>query len=301
MTTDAPTTTAIAPVDLNNPLDSPRALEKVLLARAADDIEPFLAGTGISTERFIRTVIHTVANSPSILQLNGGSIVMAVLEAARMGLEPVGKYGGAYIVPRKGRAVLEVAYNGFIRMAMREGAIARAHAANVYEGDDFHWQEGTDPKIHHVPTRGAEFGDEARGNITHTYAALWYPDANYDFVVMDTAEVDAVRARSDAYRKNSGPWITDDPEMRRKTAVRRLFKYTPAVYNPALQFALEREDRMEGVTVEPVEPPSPRRKRLLESVGAAEPSVPEAEDVAGASAEEEAAAAATDSEEGLPE
>ena len=277
-----------APVDLNNPLDTPKALEAVLMARAASDIEPFLRGTDVTVDRFIRTVIHVVAQKPDLLRLNGASIVMAVLEAARMGLEPTGKFGGAYIVPRKGQAVLEVAYNGFIKMAMREGAIARAHAANVYTGDHFEWAEGTNPHITHKPTRGAAFEDEARGNITHTYAVAWYPDGNYDFVVMETAEVDAIRQRSEAFKHGSGPWITDDGEMRRKTSVRRLFKYIPAVYNPALQYALEREDRVE---VEPIAEAAPVSSRRASVVAALTGNAPEEEQLAGE----------PDSEEGLPE
>jgi recombinational DNA repair protein RecT len=42
---------------------------------------------------------------------------------------------------------------------------------------------------------------------------------------MSRRQIDAIRARSRA--KSDGPWVTDYPEMARKTAIRRLTKFLP--------------------------------------------------------------------------
>lgn len=266
--------TELAPVDLNNPIDGPRSLERVLYARADADIAPYLEGTGITVPRFIRTVIHAVAAKPDILACRGSSIVMAVLDAARMGLEPTGQYGGAYLVPRKGEAHLEVDWRGFIRMAQREGAIRSASADVVYEGDVFTYRRGTSPGIDHRPTRGPSFGEPERGNVTHFYAILWLPDGSYIFEVMTAAEVDAIRRSSPMGTR--GPWVDHPVEMGRKTVVRRLFKYAPDVYNPALQYAIEREDRLELPSSDPSghDQPPTRRAGLASAIVAGDPEPP---------------------------
>lgn len=281
---DQPTSTELAPVDLNNPIDGPRALERVLYARAETDIAPYLEGTGITVGRFIRTVIHAVAAKPDILECTGSSIIMAVLEAARMGLEPVGRFGGAYLVPRRRgnvkEAHLEVDWRGFIRMAQREGAIRSASADVVYEGDHFEYRRGTSPMIDHRPSRGPAFGEPDRGNITHFYAIVWLPDGSFVFEVMTRAEVDAIRGRAPA--SDRGPWVTDYVEMGRKTTIRRVFKYQPDVYNPALQYAIEREDRLELGSTGTTNPsghdqPPTRRAGLASAIAAGNADVPTAE------------------------
>lgn len=231
-----------APIDLNNPLDRPHNMEVVLQSRREDLTA--LLGDDKAVDRFIRTTVHVLAANPSLLALQGNSILLSVLEAARMGLEPVGRFGGAYLIPRKGKAVLEVDWRGFIRMAQREGAIRSASADVVYAGDQFAYRRGTDPRIDHYPTRGPAFGEPERGDVTHFYAILYLPDGSFTFEVMTKAEVEAIRRRSPA--SEDGPWVTDYIEMGRKTVVRRVFKYVPAVYNPGLQYALEREDKLEG-------------------------------------------------------
>lgn len=301
----APNPNTPAPIDLNNPIDLPKALERVLYARADRDIAPYLEGTGITVGRFVRTVVHAVAANPELLKLDGASIVMSVLEAARMGLEPVGRFGGAYLIPRGGKAVLEVDWRGFIRMAQREGAIRSASADPVYEGDHFEYTRGTHPNIDHRPTRGPSFGEPERGDVTHFYAILWFPDGSFVFEVMTRAEVDAIRSRSSA--KDRGPWVSDYIEMGRKTAVRRVFKYVPAVYNPGLQFALEREDAIEGSSTFQDERDDHRTpRRSLASAIIAGDAEPPAEQEQGGdppaapSGEDAERAKATDPEEGLP-
>lgn len=258
------------------------------LERRSSAMASLLADSGVSVERFQATVIHAIAKQPSLLECTKESVLMAVMDAARMGLEPTGQYGGAYLIRRKGAAVLEVDWRGFIRMAMREGAISRAHSAIVYEGDEFEWQEGTNPRIDHRPTRGGAYGEPERGGVTHAYAIAWLPDGSYEFTVMTVAQLMAIKERSSSKKDGRvvGPWVSDPEEMMRKTAIRRLFKYIPAVYNPALQYALDREDRIEAepVAVEPMQITSRR-----------------ASVVAALSGEEAERAAATDTEEGLPD
>jgi len=232
---------APAVFDPRKPLPSPKALATVLEQEDRKaELAALLEETGISPERFIRTVVHAVAKSPDVMKCTGASILLATLDAARMGLEPTGQYGGAYLIRRGNEAVMEVDWRGFIRMATRSGAIKRATASPVYAGDMFEWEEGTAPRIFHRPTQGPARGDQERGDLTHVYAIAWLPDGTPQFRVMTRDEVNAIMARTSSKQSGKvvGPWVSDYIAMSLKTVVRQLFKFIPAVYNPALQYAL---------------------------------------------------------------
>jgi recombinational DNA repair protein RecT len=69
--------------------------------------------------------------------------------------------------------------------------------------------------------------------------------------VMDVDQLEAIRRRSQS--GNSGPWITDTDEMRKKTVFKRASKWipiAPEVYQAIRQEAVEAVPRME-ISVEP--------------------------------------------------
>ena len=59
------------------------------------------------------------------------------------------------------------------------------------------------------------------------------------FEVMSKADVDAIRSVSKS--KDNGPWVTNYPEMARKTVLRRLVKYLP------MAIELPQEDDFESI------------------------------------------------------
>ncbi len=263
-------TPATAPTyNITQPLPSPKMLATLLEKpdRSAE-LAALLDETGIPVKRFIRTVVHAYTVNEQIRSCSGESILLAVLDAARMGLEPTGQYGGAYLVKRGGKATMEVDYRGFIRMAVRSGAIKRAIASPVYAGDLFEWEEGTNPYIKHVPTQGPARGGEDRGDLTHVYAIAWLPDGTPQFRVMERAEVNAIMARTSSKKEGKvvGPWVSDYVAMALKTVVRQLFKWMPAVYNPALQYALEREDELAPLDKETHEEATPAARSRRDMV-----------------------------------
>jgi recombination protein RecT len=63
-------------------------------------------------------------------------------------------------------------------------------------------------------------------------------DGGVQFEVMSRSEIDGIRSRSKS--SGSGPWVTDYPEMARKTVLRRLCKYLPM--SSELASAMESEE-----------------------------------------------------------
>lgn len=254
------TTTALA---------KPKDFEVIIAAREGD-LESLLAGTDITPQRFIKSTVHALARQPKVMQCDQASILLAVLEAAEMGLEPTGAYGGAHLVPYGNKCGLIVDYRGFIKMALRSGQVSSVMAALVYDADTFSYELGTKPHIQHVPA----LEREADSKVTHVYAVYWTPEGHSGFVVMTHAEVEAVRRMGATGQ--SEPWKTSWGEMAKKTAVRRLFKLYPVAITPQLATALEHEDRWDsgaagGVGESPPAAPSPRRARVFAALTGQEP------------------------------
>ena len=223
MTTDVNPNTP-AKLELKKPLPSPRVLRDFMaVPDRAQELDALLRDSGVDRERFISTVVHALVKAPDVLEkCSAESVIMATLDAAKMGLEPTGQYGGAYLIRRGNVAVMEVDYRGFIRMAQRSGAIKRAMASAVYHGDEFEWEEGTNPYLKHRPTQGPARGEPERGDLTHVYAIGWLPDGTPQFRVMTRDEVNAIMARTSSKKdgKVVGPWVTDYVPMALKTVVR---------------------------------------------------------------------------------
>lgn len=275
-------TTEIQTVEMNAALEKPKAIESLLTARL-DDLDTLLADTDITPQKFIRGVVLGLASAdPRVLKASRNSVLLACLEAAEMGLVPSGQFGGAYLVAYGKDAQLIVDWRGYIKMALRSGQVRKVEADNVYANDEFAYERGTSEFIRHRPTL-----EVARGDWSHTYAIATLINGEKQFEVLTMAQVEAIRAG----RKNT--WVDHPEEMRRKTAVRRLFKYIPQAITPQLQYALERDDRLDReVVVEPM--PSPRRS-LASAVIAGDEAVAEEADE-----ESKARATALDEDEILP-
>jgi recombination protein RecT len=194
---------------------------------------PQLLPPSMSPERFLAVTVQAIARQPSLATCQPASVVMAVLEAAQLGLEPTGAVGGAWLVPmREGKGGLRVArlildYRGLLQL-LREAGAGEIKAVLVYDGDEFAVEEGTHPKIVHRPA----YRTSDPAAIKFAYA--WCLDQPEKFEVMTRAEIDRIRARSRA--ANEGPWVTDYGQMARKTVIKRLAQYLPL--RPAARLAI---------------------------------------------------------------
>jgi recombination protein RecT len=122
------------------------------------------------------------------------------------------------------------------------------------------------------------FGD--RGPIVGYYAVVKYTDGETDFEPLTVAQAHAIRDRSDGYKAfsdgkiKSTPWSSDEVEMSKKTAIRRLTKRIPQ--SPELAEAIQIEDAAEhggiraasDVALSPPVPPTPPSPHLeIEEMG----------------------------------
>lgn len=171
-------------------------------------------------------------NNPYELEVaaanNPGVFLAALLDAARLGLEPgTEQY---YLTPRKNFGQLEilgiVGYQGYVELMFRSGAVGSVTVQVVRENDFYQYNRGTDQvPIHRYPN----FAPEAeRGPLIGVYAyahlLTGMPSQVVELNRDDIARIKAVNPFSDG--KNS-PWVKWEKDMWMKSAARQLRKWVP--------------------------------------------------------------------------
>lgn len=200
-----------------------------------------------------------------IAHKNPQSVSDAVTNIAAIGitLNPAEKK--AYLVPRQGGICLAISHIGLLHLAIESGSIRWGQARLVYEKDFFEL-DGLDKQPIH---RFKPF-DKDRGEVVGVYVSVKTVDGDYLTEAMSTEEVNAIRDRSDAWKRGkSGPWKTDWGEMAKKTAVHRAHKYWPKTERLDKALHYLNNDGGEGVTFSNA-PTPPAEKTLDPSADIAE-------------------------------
>lgn len=198
----------------------------------------------VTPERMLKVALTSVQRTPSLLACKPLSLLRAIFQAGELGLEAGGLLGEGYLIPFKDEVQFIPGYRGLIKLARQSGQIASIEARCVYEHDEFEIEYGMHPKLFHKPNLHIE--SEKNQRVMFVYAVATFREGSKQVDVMSRAEVDAIRARSKS--GSDGPWVTDYPEMAKKTVVRRLCKMLPL--SVELARAIEHEDAVhEGVSV----------------------------------------------------
>lgn len=157
---------------------------------------------------------------------NPGVFLAALLDAARLGLEPgTEQY---YLTPRKVRGQLEilgvVGYQGIIELMYRAGAVASVVAEVVYAGDSFAFQPGIDE----VPRHVIDWDADDRGQLRLVYAYARMRDgATSKVVVLTKHDIARIKESSQGANSDYSPWVKHPAAMWLKSAVRQLAKWVP--------------------------------------------------------------------------
>lgn len=180
----------------------------------------------VKPETFTRLAVGCLRRDPELLrraQQNSGSLMQALLEAARLGLEPgTDEY---YLTPRGGKnpGVLGIiGYQGEIELIYRAGAVSSVKAELVRANDAFSYSPSDTTPRHEIDW----FGD--RGEVRGAYAYAIMRDGGTSRVAVVGPEriKRAMDASATAYKEHS-PWKTDYGAMVLKTAIHDLQKWVP--------------------------------------------------------------------------
>lgn len=157
---------------------------------------------------------------------NPGVFLAAILDAARLGLEPGTEQ--FYLTPRKVKGQLEilgvVGYQGHIELMYRAGAVSSVVAECVYTNDEFDYQPGRDT----IPRHRINWDSDDRGRLRLVYAYAHMRDgAVSKVIVLNAADIKRIKKSSQGSDSDYSPWVQHEDAMWLKSAVRQLQKWVP--------------------------------------------------------------------------
>lgn len=190
----------------------------------------------LSVDRLLRVVFTSVMRNPKLLQCTTESLLSSIMQCAQLGLEPI--LGRAHLIPyrnnkKPGKPLecqFQPGYQGLVDLAERSGKVETVKAHVVYENDDFEIEYGLNERLVHRPKM-----DGNRGKPIGSYT-VWTRKSGaktYTFMLLDDIYRD-FRSKSVAYnyaikdKREDTPWIENEPEMLKKSLVKRHSKLEPA-------------------------------------------------------------------------
>lgn len=227
-----------APGPDSKPRDWGNYVRTILTSREAD-IAKLMPEGGV--RRLIASATKAIIDNPDLLGCCPISIIGAVMDAARLGLDCSGVNAQGYLIPRwndkRGRteATFQVGYKGVLSLFYGSGYVVRVDPQCVFKGDRFAVELGTAPVITHVPDLNGDRHDNA---IEYVYAVAELRDAEFPVSqVMTRAQVEKVRAKSK--QPNGFAWMGWYDAMALKTVVMRLRRAVPSTPKLSLAGHLE--------------------------------------------------------------
>lgn len=220
-------------------------------------------------DRFVTVALHAATSNRDLLECTPESLVESIRQSAILGLEPTGALGEGAIVRynvsheeerevgsgNKRRTItvkvsvptaqFQPMYRGLMKLARRSSQVRAIDANVVYEGDLFEIEQGTEPRIRHVPWPMS--GEADRGSPRGAYAFARMTNDELLVEWMTYADIEAVRKSSRA--SANGPWVSFWAEMARKSVIRRLMKRLPL--ESLAEHALRIETEAESLTAIP--------------------------------------------------
>ena len=176
----------------------------------------------------LRSMVPTAAIDPDLwlaslmVEVNAlskpvtaGSVAVAALNAAYLGLQFGKSLGHAFIIPYGQEATLVIGYKGFRHLAFATGFLKTIHAEVVCRGEEFRqWVDENGPHFLHVP--GNE-RNPSRDDITHAYCVYTTRDGGTGAKIVPRSEIN----RSD---KQRDVWKSDYLAMCLKTSILKASK-----------------------------------------------------------------------------
>jgi recombination protein RecT len=198
----------------------------------------------VSVARFMESIRLALALNPDLAdsaKTDPASVVLAVMEAARAGLDVHGHYGHLVKYGRECQFIPD--YKGLVALAVATGVVQDMTPVLVYEADHFVPQEGETPHIEHMPFVPRKKGDK-RGEIIAAYTRVLLPSG--ERVIKGLLYLDDIERIESGTAKN-GPWGGKHrPEMVKKSSIKNGQKTLgiPATEQAErLRAAMEADDR----------------------------------------------------------
>lgn len=177
------------------------------------------------------------------INANPDSFLTALLASASLDLMPNTPEQLAHIIPYGNAVQFQIGYKGLIKLARRSGEVLSISAENVFKGDDFEVQFGSERTIHHIPDFDVDRTNY--GLVTHAYAVAKLKNGETQFAVMTRKELDKIQATVKSSSTDS-PWKQWPERQSIKTVLKRLCQLLPSSADDLLQRAVALDNLAEG-------------------------------------------------------
>ncbi len=195
----------------------------------------------LDAERMLQIALVAIRRVPKLAECHPATLIGAVIESLRLGLEPGAGPGESWLIPfdnkkkKRTEVVFVPDYRGLLKLIRRSGEVGAVMAEVVCDGDEFDYgvSEGG-PYLTWKP-------GPKRGAATHFFCGVWSKSRILiASSVMTPEEIDEHAKRfSRAYEE--GPWQNDFRAMGIKTVIRRTAKQAPT--SSEVQRAVELDEK----------------------------------------------------------
>lgn len=192
----------------------------------------------LTPERQMRVLCTALQKVPKLAQCDRHSLFGSIITASQLGLEVCTPLGHAHLIPYKQTCQLIIGYQGYVDLAWRSGRLVSIRANVVRDGDVWEYEEGLHPKLRHIPS------EDGTGALRRVYAIAEIKDGGIQHVVLNKGHIEKARASSASSRGSDSPWNTNEEEMWKKTAIRRLAKLLPLSVEFATALTLDEQADM---------------------------------------------------------
>lgn len=220
-----------------------------VLERYEQEIENALP-SHIPAKKFIEVALIYLTNRPHLFACEKGTVIGAIMSAAKLGLLIDDQLGEAYItddtdtLTKKKVAQIIIGYQGFVTLAMRSGFVDYIQPRTVHAGDDIDYSFGLSEKLDHVPLAK----DRSDATITHFYVVIKLKSGSKIFDVKMRSEIEEIRDNIPHYKNAPNQdltfWGMYFKKMGLKSCLRDPLKYIPL--SPEMAFARSLDEVLES-------------------------------------------------------
>lgn len=216
------------------------------VAEAEDTFTGIAAAAGLVTyQREAAHALQIISGSEWLQKCSRESIYNAIVNVASVGLTISPAHKLAYLVPRKGKACLDISYMGLVKIATDSGAVDAVFSELVYSNDSFEYMDGFTRPAHKF-NPFASLKD--RGTFLGVYCVAKLGSGTEKVDAMSAEVIEKVRAKSEA---KTGPWGEWFGEMAKKSVIKRASKLWPRTERLSKTVELlDHQDGDAGITIE---------------------------------------------------
>lgn len=144
-----------------------------------------------SNIRSLEGYIQSVLMDPNLMECHPNTILVAILEGFRLGINFNPNLNEGWIIPFKSKnlqgqkypkvAQFVLGYKGVRKLVMNTGFVKELYVTSAFTGEQFEVQQGTQRNIIHTPS---EKVDRTLENLIASYAIIKFKDGMVDFHVL---------------------------------------------------------------------------------------------------------------------